>query len=83
MTPDEKAQVRNETIDELANWLDACIEQVDHSADVYKACKAMVNGLRGKKTPDTAALGTGLASDGAVVTHYPLNQRTGVNYRKA
>ena len=50
MTPDEKTQVRNEAIDELCDWLASCIEAVDHSSEVYKACTAMVAAMRGKKS---------------------------------
>jgi hypothetical protein len=50
-----RAEVRNQTIDEMCDWLDSCIESVDHNDNVYKAGKAMVNALRGKKTtPDTS-----------------------------
>jgi hypothetical protein len=52
MTPDEKSQVKNETIEELCTWLTNCIEHVDHETDVYKACIAMVGGMRGRKDPD-------------------------------
>jgi hypothetical protein len=75
MTPEEKNQVRNETIDELCTWLRSCIEHVDHDSEVYKACHAMVNAMQGKKTPNTATLGTHVASDGSVVTHYPLSRK--------
>jgi hypothetical protein len=51
MTTEEiKKQARNETIDELCVWLTSCIEHVDHTTDVYKACNAMVTAMRGKKT---------------------------------
>ena len=50
MTPEEKRAVRNETIDELCDWLHSCIEQVSHDTEVYKACSAMVNAMRGKKS---------------------------------
>jgi len=70
-----KQQIRNETIDELCDWLASCIEAVDHNTETYKACTAMVNAMRGKKTSDTATLGTAVASDGSVVTHYPLSNR--------
>lgn len=49
MTNEEKQYVRNETIDELTNWLDSCIAQVDHNSEVFKACTAMSNAMRGKK----------------------------------
>jgi hypothetical protein len=49
MTPEEKKQVRNETIDELCNWLESCIASVDHNSETYKACTAMSNAMRGKK----------------------------------
>ena len=75
MTPEEKNQVRNETIDELCTWLHSCIESVDHNTETYKACTAMVNAMQGKKTPITATLGTSVASNGEVVTHYPLGGR--------
>jgi hypothetical protein len=68
-----KARIRNETIDELCAWLHSCIEHVDHETEVFKACTAMVNAMQGKKTGITATLGTGVASDGSVVTHHPLS----------
>jgi hypothetical protein len=71
-----KQQVRNETIDELCDWLTSCIESVDHNTETYKACTAMVNAMRGKKTSDTATLGTSVASDGSVVTHYPVTRHS-------
>lgn len=73
MTPGEKRQIRNETIDELCDWLVSCIEHVDHSSEVYRACLAMVTAMRGKKTSDTATLGTVIASDGRVLTQYPAS----------
>lgn len=60
MTPEEKTHVRNETIDELCDWLDSCIAQVDHNTEVYKACSSMVAHMRTKKTDED-------------VQHYPLN----------
>lgn len=51
MTPEEKKQVKNDTIDELCTWLESCIEQVSHDTEVYKACLAMVGGMRGRKEP--------------------------------
>jgi hypothetical protein len=68
-----RAGIRNETIDELCDWLDSCIEAVEHNSEVYKACTAMVKAMRGKKTPDTATLGTEVASNGSVVTQYPTS----------
>lgn len=50
MTPEERRQARNETIDELCDWLQSCVEAVDHGSEVYKACTAMVSAMRGKKT---------------------------------
>ena len=50
MTPEEKKQVRNETIDELCSWLESCISQVDHNTETFKACTAMANAMRGKKS---------------------------------
>jgi hypothetical protein len=58
MTPEE---IRNQTIDELCDWLESCIEHVDHDTEVYKACASMVGAMRGKKT---------------VVTHYPLSHKS-------
>ena len=66
MTPTEKAQVRNDTIDELCNWLDSCIEAVNHEDNVYRACKAMVTAMRGKKSPDDTRYPD--------EQHYPLNR---------
>jgi len=66
-----KRGIRNETIDELCDWLASCIETVDHNTETYKACTAMVNAMRGKKTPETATFGAEIASNGSVVTHYP------------
>lgn len=65
MTPQEKMKVRNETIDELCNWLDSCIAQVDRDSEVFKACSAMVAHMRTKKSPDTAYPDE---------QHYPLRQ---------
>ena len=45
-----KKQARNETIDELCDWLASCIEHVDHNTEVYKACTALVAAMRGKKS---------------------------------
>jgi len=45
-----RRQVRNETIDELCDWLASCIESVDHDTEVYRACSAMVAAMRGKKS---------------------------------
>jgi hypothetical protein len=45
-----RRQVRDETIDEMCDWLGSCIEGVDHDSEVYKACAAMVKAMRGKKT---------------------------------
>ena len=70
-----RQQVRNETIDELCQWLHSCLAQVDPNSEVYKACTAMVNAMAGKKTSDTASLGTTVASDGSVITHYPLSRK--------
>jgi hypothetical protein len=78
MNPADREQVRNETIDELCDWLIGCIEQVDHASDVYKACLAMANGMRKKKTDPT-----GVAQQAAEGQHYPLSQRNGVNFRRA
>lgn len=50
MTSEERQQVRNETIDELCDWLHSCLEQVDKGSEVFKACTAMVNAMRGKKS---------------------------------
>jgi hypothetical protein len=63
-----RQQIRNETIDELCTWLHSCIENVDHSSEVYKACTAMVNAMQGKKTQ------TGAQVD-PHATHYPLSHR--------
>lgn len=52
MTDAEKQQVRNETIDELTNWLQSCIETLDHKDPVYLGCTAMVKAMIGKKTPE-------------------------------
>ena len=70
---DTQRKIRNETIDELCNWLTSCIESVDHNTETYKACTAMVTAMRGKKT---ATLDAELASNesGGVVTHYPLHR---------
>lgn len=73
-----RAQVRNETIDELCTWARSCIEQIDHGSEAYRACAAMINVIESKKTgrqPDTANLGTTVESDGQVVTHYPLSHK--------
>lgn len=78
MSPEDREQARNETIDELCDWLIGCIEQVDHASDVYKACLAMANGMRNKKTASD-----GVAHQAAEGTHYPLSQQHGVNFRKA
>jgi len=74
LTAEERNKVRNETIDELTNWLQSCIEQVDHSSEVYKACSAMIKAMQAKKQPDTASLGTVVKQSGEVVTHYPLSK---------
>ncbi len=50
MIPEEKRQVRNETIDELYEWLHKVVESLDHDTEVYKACSAMANAIRGKKS---------------------------------
>ncbi len=51
MTPDEKAQHRNEVIEEMCVWLEGCLAQVaNHQSETYLSCTAMVNGLRNKKT---------------------------------
>jgi hypothetical protein len=50
VTTEEREQVRNETIDELCDWLTACLSQVDRNSETYKACTAMVGGMRKKKT---------------------------------
>jgi len=71
MTPADREQVRNETIDELCDWLVNCIEQVDHASDVYKACLAMADGLRKKKTGPALDL----AHQAAEGQHYPLSHR--------
>ena len=60
MTPEEKIHVRNQTIDELCDWLEGCIAQVDHDSEVFKACSAMVAHMRTKKTDED-------------VQHCPLN----------
>jgi hypothetical protein len=52
MTPEEKNQVRNDTIDELCNWLDSCIASVDHNSETFKACTAMSNAMRQHKTQE-------------------------------
>ena len=65
MTPQEKTQVRNQTIDELCDWLDGCIHQIDEG-EVRKACLAMVGAMRAKKSPDTAYTDE---------EHYPLRVR--------
>ena len=76
MSKEEFAKlVRNETIDELTAWLHACIAQVDPNSEVYKACTAMVNAMAGKKSSETSSLGTTVASDGSVITHYPLSRK--------
>jgi hypothetical protein len=49
VTDEERKQVRNQTIDELCNWLDGVIEQVDHKTEGYKFGKAMVGGMRQQK----------------------------------
>ena len=67
--------VRNETIDELCTWLHSCLAQVDPNSEVYKACTSMVNAMAGKKSSDTANLGTTVDSDGSMVTHYPLPRK--------
>lgn len=81
MNPADREQVRNETIDELCDWLIGCIEQVDHASDVYKACLAMANGMRKKKT---APIGVVTIPAGGVGgdeppshegQHYPLSSR--------
>ena len=46
----QRAQVRNETIDEICDWLHSCVEAVDHNTETYMSCSAMVNAMRGKKT---------------------------------
>jgi hypothetical protein len=45
-----RKRVRNETIDELCDWLASCIQHVDRDTEVYKACDAMVHAMRGKKS---------------------------------
>jgi len=77
MNSADREQVRNETIDELADWLDSCIEQVDHADNVYKACKAMVNGMRKKKTDPQ-----NIQRQAAEGTHYPLSSNHGVDFGK-
>lgn len=49
MTPEEIKKIKNDTIEEMCTWLTGCIEHVDHDTDVYKACLAMVGGMRGRK----------------------------------
>jgi len=77
MNTADREQVRNETIDELADWLDACITQVDPNSDVHKACSAMVRGMRGKKTNPLD-----VARQAAEGTHYPLSSNHGVDFSR-
>jgi hypothetical protein len=70
-----RAQVRNETIDEMCDWLESCIKHVDINTEVYKTAAAMVSAMRGKKHPITDTLGTKVNEAGEVVTHYPVNHR--------
>jgi hypothetical protein len=71
VTDNEKAQHRNEVIEEMCVWLEGCIAQVDHNSETFLSCTAMVRGLRNKKTavaPEPEKL------EGE---HYPLT-RTGI-----
>jgi hypothetical protein len=65
VTEIEKAQYRNEVIEEMCGWLEACIAQVDHASETFQSCSAMVKGLRNKKTAVPETL------EGE---HYPLTQ---------
>jgi len=52
LTPEEIRTIRNDTIEELCAWLTNCIEHVDRDSEVYKACLAMVGGMRSRKEPE-------------------------------
>ena len=69
MTDFEKAQHRNEVIEEMCVWLEGCIAQVDHKSETFLSCTAMVAGLRNKKT----ALAPG-TPEPLVGQHYPLTK---------
>jgi hypothetical protein len=49
MTGREQRQVRNDTIEEMCEWLESCISKVDPESDVHTACGAMVKAMRAKK----------------------------------
>lgn len=68
MTPEEIRKVKNETIDEMAQWLTSCIAHVDHDTEVYKACMAMVGGMQQRKEPDPD-------EPGHEGQHYPLTHK--------
>ena len=70
MTETEKAQHRNEVIEEMCVWLEACIAQVDQKSETYLSCSAMVRGLRNKKTAVAAAPDTKLEGQ-----RYPLSHK--------
>jgi hypothetical protein len=52
MTNQEQVQVRNQTIDELCDWITSCLTHVDPNSETHKACTAMVNGMRTQKLPE-------------------------------
>jgi len=68
VTDFEKAQHRNEVIEEMCVWLEGCIAQVDHNSETFLSCTAMVRGLRNKKV---AVPGT---PEPLVGQHYPLTK---------
>lgn len=55
MTDLERAQHRNDVIEEMCNWLEGCIALVDHKSETYQSCSAMVAGMRNKKTAEPDA----------------------------
>jgi hypothetical protein len=62
LTRDE--EVRNQAIDEMCDWLESCLQQVDHGSEVFKACTAMVRAMRGKKTVEPEPLPISMTQPG-------------------